>query len=226
MIRTLRTGVRLTILALLLSLAPLVPADSRAAQLYDIELVVFENLVKNDGGEVWPRVYPGWFDADEGGTAAVAERDVAWLSKSQYRLNAHYEALRRSAQYRPLAHLAWRQAVLDRDRAGAVSLPARGAKPGGAYVDGTVRVAVERYLHLYLDLQLHSAMPAGFQQTGELDSEAVPEFRLREHRRMRSKELHYFDNPRFGVLALITPHQPAPAETPAPGEAGGEPATE
>ncbi len=27
---------------------------------------------------------------------------------------------------------------------------------------------------------------------------------------MRSKELHYFDHPRFGVIALITPYQPEP----------------
>ena len=41
----------------------------------------------------------------------------------------------------------------------------------------------------------------------------VPEIRLKERRRMRSKELHYFDHPRFGVIALITPYTP-PAEVP------------
>ena len=33
----------------------------------------------------------------------------------------------------------------------------------------------------------------------------VRNIRLKESRRMRSSELHYFDNPLFGVLALITP---------------------
>jgi hypothetical protein len=31
-------------------------------------------------------------------------------------------------------------------------------------------------------------------------------YRLDETRRMRSGELHYFDNPRFGVIARVTPY--------------------
>ena len=33
--------------------------------------------------------------------------------------------------------------------------------------------------------------------------------RLREHRRMRSKNLHYLDSPEFGMLILITPYEVA-----------------
>jgi hypothetical protein len=33
-------------------------------------------------------------------------------------------------------------------------------------------------------------------------------YTLKERRRMRSREIHYFDNPRFGVITLITPHEP------------------
>jgi hypothetical protein len=38
---------------------------------------------------------------------------------------------------------------------------------------------------------------------------------------MRSKELHYIDHPRFGVIALITPYETvqAPAETDIPAAA-------
>ncbi|MGB5299133.1 MAG: CsiV family protein, partial [Thiogranum sp.] len=51
----------------------------------------------------------------------------------------------------------------------------------------------------------------------EAESEyGVPEIRLRQQRRMRSKELHYFDHPRFGVIALITPYQPEPEPEPEP----------
>lgn len=229
------------ILAMLAWLAPFAITASRAeAQLYDVELIVFQNLVQNDAGEVWPRDYSDWSEDGDPASADAAGQDVNWLGKP-YRLGAHYEALRRSAQYRPLAHFAWRQAVFDRKRAVALQLPASATPAGGAYVDGSVRVAVERYLHLYLDLQLHDS-PApelrpdretqstdtavaesqpdleaqshtaplpGFRAGPEAQSPATPEFRLRENRRMRSKELHYFDNPRFGALALITPHTPA-----------------
>ena len=36
-------------------------------------------------------------------------------------------------------------------------------------------------------------------------------YRLSERRKMRSTELHFFDHPRFGALALITPWE-APEE--------------
>ena len=29
---------------------------------YEIELLIFRNLVKNDGGEVWPVDYSDWFE--------------------------------------------------------------------------------------------------------------------------------------------------------------------
>ncbi len=217
-----RTGA--AILALLAWLAAFAASESRAeAQLYDIELVVFQNLVENDGGEVWPREDPVWGETTRQEPDDISGPEVTWLSEP-YRLAAHYEALRRSAQYRPLAHFAWRQPVVDRDQAPTLQLPATGARAGGAYVDGSARVAVERYLHLYLDLRLHGTVPAPtalFPPGAEPEPQAAPEFRLTEKRRMRSKELHYFDNPRFGVLALITPYTPAqPAsDTPADGAA-------
>jgi hypothetical protein len=204
------------ILAILMLLAPFASTESRGeAQLYDIELIVFQNLVENDGGEVWPFDYSAWSETGDQEATAAAEPDVTWLSEP-YRLGAHYQALRRSAQYRPLAHFAWRQPLVDRNQAATLQLPATGAQAGGAYVDGSVRVAVERYLHLYLDLRLHGAAPAVFQPGTEFESQAVPEFRLKEKRRMRSKELHYFDNPRFGALALITPHTPAEPDSETP----------
>jgi hypothetical protein len=37
---------------------------------------------------------------------------------------------------------------------------------------------------------------------------------LREQRRMKSGEKHYFDHPYFGVVALVTPRGPAPSSAP------------
>lgn len=73
-------------------------------------------------------------------------------------------------------------------------------------LDGTVTVGLQRYLYLALDLVF---------QPGDLpplaDGTPMPPFRLTETRRVRSKELHYFDHPLFGVIVLITP-RPAPPE--------------
>lgn len=207
------------VVAMLLWLAPFFIPDSRAeAQLYDIEVVVFRNLVQNDGGELWPAAEAAWSETGEVELDSGAGPQVTWLNKP-YRLDAHFEALRRSAQYRPLAHFAWRQPVLGRNRATALELPASGAQAGGAYVDGSVQVAVERYLHLELNLRLNDARTAVYQPDSGFEAPVLPELRLREKRRMRSRELHYFDHPRFGALALITPYTP-PAAQPGSPDAG------
>jgi hypothetical protein len=202
------------LLGLLLSGAALAADPADSPRQYDIELLVFQNLVAGDGGEIWPPDVSDWYEATPV-TEAVPLK-VQWLPESSYHLKAERTALNRSSRYRTLAYLAWRQPVLDRADARALELPSS-PRGNGAWVDGTVKVAVERYLHLYLDLQLHLPQSAvatvGSDLSGDSVEAQLPEIRLTEQRRMRSKEVHYFDNPRFGVIALITPYEPA-AETP------------
>ncbi|HFD80345.1 MAG TPA: hypothetical protein ENK05_08155 [Gammaproteobacteria bacterium] len=192
-----------SLLLLLLWLPLAAPAESQAPREYEIELLVFQDLRADDGGEVWPVDYSQWFEDEQ--TPSADEQgatQVTWLPPAAYHLAAEKNALARSRRYRPLAYFAWRQPVLDRRHALPLRLPAERHGDSDAWVDGRVRVAVERYLHLYLDLKLH--LPYSAEQLDQLDGE-VPEIRLRERRRMRSGELHYFDNPRFGIIALITP---------------------
>jgi hypothetical protein len=207
------------IVSVLITPAVIAEADEQARQ-YDIELLIFRNLVENDAGEVWPLDYSDWFEESVAGEQpdTLTQAAVTWLPKSQFRLSAQRNALARSAPYRPITHLAWRQVVPGRQRAQALELPGGEHNPDRAYVDGVVRVAVERYLHLDLDLRLH--LPATAAQATSPEY-GVPEIRLRQQRRMRSKELHYIDHPRFGVIALITPYETvqAPAETDIPAAA-------
>jgi hypothetical protein len=201
-----------TLLITLSLFAPVCMAESPAEpREFEIELLVFQNLVANDGGEIWPIDYSEWFEEfeDEPAKNDPATTKINWLPEKAYRLSAERNALGRSSQYRPIAYFAWRQDVLDRTQAVPMELPGEDDNTGNTYVDGSVRVAVERYLHLYLNLQLHT--PVNDEQLELLEYD-IPEFRLTEHRRMRSKEVHYFDNPRFGVIALITPYEPPPQE--------------
>ncbi len=176
---------------------------------FDIELLIFQNLNADDGGEVWPVDYSEWFnddtpEFDNTQPAAPGPGTPVWLEPSSLHLGAEEQTLKRAAGYHVLRHLAWRQTVVDRAHAQAITLPAAGAdKP--VHVEGTVRVAVERYLHLYLDLKL---VDTTLTLNADFSDYDLPEFRLNQHRRMRSKELHYFDHPKFGVIALITPYVP------------------
>ncbi len=221
---------RYTIHALLLytGLICTVYADETPRQ-FDIELLIFQNLNADDGGEVWPVDYSEWFvedtpvpdettpDTEFVVIPETSPRDEKspdepeWLPSESLHLQAEQRALEHSGHYRPLRYLAWRQTVVDRNRAQDIEIPPATTE-SPVKIEGTVRVAVERYLHLYLDLKLVDTTLAFETDLSDYD---LPEFRMKQRRRMRSKELHYFDHPKFGVIALITPYVP-PVQEPEP----------
>ena len=91
--------------------------------------------------------------------------------------------------------------------------------PLGVYeLEGKITIALSRYLHTYVDLVLRrprlliDSEPANSGQTRDTpaysaDTRILNNHSLREHRRMRSKNLHYIDSPEFGMLILITPYE-------------------
>ena len=173
--------------------------------------------------------------------AATALAPFMALPPTASRLTAQWDKLVKSSRYEPIAYFAWLQPPLERGRSPAVRIaspappeppvdpnaaaPPTTPAPEFAFapdpnappveplppplrvpLDGTATVGLQRYLYLALDLVF---------QPGDLpplvDGTPMPPFRLTETRRMRSKELHYFDHPLFGALVLITP-RPAPPE--------------
>lgn len=190
----------ITLLIPLVLLSPFAGPAARAADtnVYRIELLVFRNIGAQDGGELFR---PGVADTLE---TATDTRNVEWLGPDAYQLGGIAAAMHRSRRYAPLLHLAWEERVAGRSDARPVALPDSRARAGGDYVTGTARVGLGRYLHLDLDLTLHES-DVRFTSAGGTPVETAPEYRLQESRRMRSKELHYFDHPLFGVLAIITP---------------------
>lgn len=96
-------------------------------------------------------------------------------------------------------------------------------RTSGLYeVEGEITVALSRYLHVYtnlvlrkprrstdaqLDSQLDTAGSDPLLYENLADARILDNHRLKEHRRMRSKTLHYLDNPEFSMLILITPYE-------------------
>lgn len=198
---------RLAVLALTATFAATAGAQQ---QWYTVEIIVFDTLW-NEGlhAEQWPADpgEPSLEGAVEltfpsgGGVRAFRLVDRADLS-----LNKAWNALRRSERYRPFLHAGWRLPGLRRNAARPAHLGARLAGASGRngndlpVVRGTVKVSVARYLHVELDLL--------YRRSGD-DAAAAPQgtpvwFRLESERRIRSRELHYFDHPLFGVLMRIT----------------------
>jgi len=90
---------------------------------------------------------------------------------------------------------------------------------GGLYeLEGKITIALSRYLHTYTDLVLRrprlsidpvlsSSVQNRLPTTYSADTRILNNHSLKEHRRMRSKNLHYIDSPEFAMLVLITPYE-------------------
>ena len=76
-----------------------------------------------------------------------------------------------------LFHEAWRQSAGGRKSSKWYAV-------SGTGLQGVVRLTRGRYLHIDTDL-------------------TVGGIRIRDHRRMRSRELHYIDHPRVGILVRV-----------------------
>lgn len=79
-------------------------------------------------------------------------------------------------------------------------------------IDGTITVSRNRYLHLKTDLLYHKAEAQAQEESGLFSifsrEDRQPDvFRMRQQRRIREGELHYFDHPMFGLIALVTPYE-------------------
>lgn len=171
---------RIVFLLLLTLLSVATPAQART---YLVELIVFARHA-GFGAEHW-RSNPGMPATGSAVTlgAAGGGGRFSQLSGSQMELNHIASTLGRNG-YRVLKHVGWVQPGLGANKAVAVRI-------SGGGMNGTAKVSLGHYLHLKVDL----AYKGG--------SGGV--VRLKQSRRMRSKEVHYLDGPVLGVIALMTP---------------------
>lgn len=162
------------------------------------------------------------------------------LPEEELELAEVYRRLRNTDGYQPLLHVAWQQPGYDPETAQALDLSRLAELPDRLH--GEVRLYRSRFLHLELDLELWSepgrSLPAaatataeplfpdrGRPQAGEpLDVLEPDVYRLSERRKLRSGELHYYDHPRYGVLAKVTPVEVEEEPVEAPGAGEAEPA--
>ncbi len=178
-------------------------AGAESETYYDVEVLVFQQLRPADSGERW---YP-----DSRTPPSSSSR--ANYPSAPLRLSAARDSLSRSASYRPLLHSAWRQQPVTRGDSAARPLYMQGSD--GSVLQGSVSVEMGRHLHIAVALDFQPAT-----QRDDMPGMAAtpgPVFSIRQRRQVRSKELYYFDHPRFGVLALLTPYSappPPPASDP------------
>lgn len=150
----------------------------------------------------------------------------ALIPEEEYRLNKELKRLRRTGgRLTPVVHLAWRQPVTSRKQAELLYIQAQqpatdatvAAEPLSTKppkLEGALRVSVNRYLHIDIDLLRREITAPTYSpmetfQAGEytIRGPKYISYRMQARRRMRSGELHYIDHPLMGVLVQITPYE-------------------
>lgn len=171
---TLAFAIALTTFAL-----PATPQTSSGA--YNIEVIVFRagGSAADAGAATEPMVSGGDSGAGDGGAA----RFVGTLPAASLQLGGIAARLRSSGAYRPLAHAGWVQTASPWGSRSGFSVSRVGLGADG--LAGTTWLERGQYLHLGFTLTLGRAT-------------------INEIRRVRLGEKNYFDNPEFGVIAVVT----------------------
>lgn len=181
------------------------------AKWYQVEMVVFEHLAADASGELWNSDdaldYSSAVElvTDDNGSNAFRR-----LPPSKYKLGGVNKVLKLSREYRPVHHVAWQQPELTTSRAKKVHI-----KNPDAKIEGTVNLRGGHLLHLDLDIayfvdlfteSITSFTEENVSEGGE-DEEIIMSgtyAQMKETRRIKLNELHYFDHPLFGVIMRVT----------------------
>lgn len=188
---------------------------------YDVELIIFEHIRNTSVGSSSTYLYPV-LNRPRQIPQDAAEPNAPIQPLPKLRLLDDAEKIRQSGNHRMLYHGGWRQTDFDRENAPFMSI-AIGARqevfvePGDAdnnylrafklpppdldqnmpskiiyQLFGGIKVWVGRFLHF--DTRL-AYTPANGKVSYKFESE----------RRMRSRQLHYIDHSRIGILVKIFP---------------------
>ncbi len=194
------------------------------AKWYQVEMVVFEHLTVDDSGEFWNTGdVQDYSRAVELVTDTDAPNAFKMLPSSSYELGGINKVLRLSRGYRPVHHVAWQQPELTKSRAKKVHI-----KNPEAKINGTVNLRGGHLLHLDLDItyfvDLFIESVTSFTEesiyVADEDIEVMEDLeeiqadeeiimtgtfaQMKETRRIKLNELHYFDHPLFGVIMRVT----------------------
>lgn len=189
------------------------------------------------------------------------EQPFMFLPEDQHQLSAIAARISRQNDFRLLFHQRWNQPMVDRQQASHLLIRAGQQFDSHFELEGSIKLSVERYLHLDTDLWLSRfidknqittspwpklpTVPLSFDLTpanndvgslaaasplSQFNHRLLDEFLLadqqlfsvertvtmRQHRRMRSQEIHYIDHPLMGILLKIVRYDEAPTALPQP----------
>ncbi|MFK7816348.1 MAG: CsiV family protein [Gammaproteobacteria bacterium] len=201
---------------LLLILTLLLFSQVAISKDYIVEMIFFANT---NAGSNSVHISNQTINPDLGGSISLNQgsqsNGFVPLTSDTFSLSGKANALTKSGQYKVLKHMAWLQPGLAREDAIAVRVSAGKnyknefsersfANQPANELDGTVKVVLGRFLHVYTDLAYRKAI--NISSSDALGRNRVlADFPIKTHRKMRSSTLHYIDHPYLGILVEIRP---------------------
>ena len=179
----------------LLSAQPARAAPAEKESTYEIEVVVFENRQPDlIGDELLMR------DAVQAKIRGLEDAITPDKAENSPTLSpAITSLLEQDGRYRVLTHLHWVQTVDAKSVAKPVRVASVKPEDKPEELEGSIRFYMSRHLHLDVNLLFRETLTvAGSGPRTEV-------YRLSEQRKLKSQETHYFDHPKFGVLARVMP---------------------
>ncbi len=249
-------------LGLLLSAYSIATHAATSNNWYEVSVAIFKHKNSATGNETWPPheglelSYPENLvqlkpssgspianeDSIEKNAITVPSLDQLVAFKESAPSNQDFKqalaSIKRSSNYQLLKSITWQQPALDKEQAIPVQIQAGAQFDEYHELEGSLELAVSRFLHLKANLwladyiqKIETAKPwwqqdvflkQGDNSTPDTryESNQYPDYSneetvsryesqrtvvLNESRRMRSSELHYLDNPLFGILVKVTP---------------------
>lgn len=194
-------------------------AGAEETRWYDVEVIIFShNSQKYRDSELWPVDYE-LPQAEKAQTLRHARpgssKPVAFsrLDAKSLRLTAEARRIDSASDMDVLLHLGWRQPGLAENKAVAVQIDGESSQR----LSGTLKLVLSRYLHINTDLIYREPRTEQETAAGLFSSSDNPNglsfepryqaYRMKQSRRMRSRELHYLDHPLFGMAILVTPYE-------------------
>ena len=216
------TKVRIIVLLLLFNAWP-----AAFAKDYIVEMIFFADASGASAGSLHISTQP--IIPDLQGSIILNDSAVNYgfipYPSDALRLTNEAAALSKTGRYRVLKHIAWLQPGLAREEAIPVRIHAgknyRNEFKERSFaqadfsdrkspknhpvneLDGTIKVVLGRYLHVYTDLAYRKPYTVSANALGR--DRVLADFAIKTHRKMRSKQLHYLDHPLLGILVEIRP---------------------
>lgn len=216
------------------------PALAETEAWYQVEVIIFDRLTPDAGGEQWrdtPFILPDDPvdpQAAETPVEALQPAPYSLLPPARHRLGGIHDFFRRTAEYQPLLHLSWQQPAETGHQARHVRLrqPAPDSRTAPATeepmfieqlirpapeIDGAIRIRGGFYLHADIDLSRFRVIPPANKippappvyEAAEPEAMQKTRLELKETRRIKLNEIHYFDHPMYGVILQVSRLNPA-----------------